>query len=270
MKTIAWMASGVSEGDQPSWHVNLRRLTTFTSRPVSTTCTGTNTNRWSGSPEGWWTQLEIAEEIVQDAFAKVYERWSRLDQRRRLSAYCGGERGPQRAEETRSEAANRPTAVHSPQPEDRDYLLDALDHLSPRQKTVTGAAVLCRYDRERDRPGHGGTAGHSEKRHLPRTGRIAKGGRAVSDERRTPENLTGADDQALGEALGSAIGERVDAPATRPPVSSIAERAAARAKARNTQRAVVGIAASVALVAGGFAAWSALESDEPSELIVVC
>lgn len=91
----------------------------------------------------------------------------------------------------------------------------------------------------------------------------------MSDERRTPENQTGADAQALGEALGAAIREHVDTPAARPPVSSIAERAAARAKARNTRRAVVGIAASVALAVGGIAAWSALEGDQPTEVIVV-
>lgn len=91
----------------------------------------------------------------------------------------------------------------------------------------------------------------------------------MSDEHHTPENQTEAEDQALGEALGSAIRGRVDAPAARPPVSSIAERAAARAKARNTRRAVVGIAASIALVAGGIAAWNALEDEQPTEVIVV-
>ncbi len=91
----------------------------------------------------------------------------------------------------------------------------------------------------------------------------------MSDEHRTPKNLSEADDQALGEALGSAIRGRVDTPASRPPVTHIAERAAARAKARNTRRAVVGIAASIALVAGGFAAWNALDNDQPSEVIVV-
>ena len=58
-------------------------------------------------------------------------------------------------------------------------------------------------------------------------------------------------------------------PAARPPVSSIAERAAARAKARNTRRAVVGIAASIAMVAGGIAVWNALDDDQPPEVIVV-
>lgn len=91
----------------------------------------------------------------------------------------------------------------------------------------------------------------------------------MSDERRPPENPTESDDQALGEALGSAIRGRVDTPSARPPVSSIAERAAARAKARNTRRAVVGIAASIALVAGGIAAWNALDDDQPTQVIVV-
>ena len=91
----------------------------------------------------------------------------------------------------------------------------------------------------------------------------------MSDERQTPEDLTGADDKALGEALGNAISESVDDPADRPPVSYIAERAAAQARARNARRAVVSIAASAALVAGGFAAWNALEEDQPTEVIVV-
>ena len=91
----------------------------------------------------------------------------------------------------------------------------------------------------------------------------------MSNEPRTPENLPETDDQALGEALGSAIRERVDTPAFPPPVAHIAERAAARAKARNTRRAVVGVAASLAMVAGGIAAWNALDGDQPTEVIVV-
>ena len=91
----------------------------------------------------------------------------------------------------------------------------------------------------------------------------------MSDERRTPEDLTGADDQTLGEALGAAIRGHVEVPAARPPVSHIAERAAAQAKARTTRQAVLGIAASVALVAGGIAAWNALGDDQPTEVIVI-
>ncbi|WP_419925713.1 hypothetical protein [Candidatus Poriferisocius sp.] len=91
----------------------------------------------------------------------------------------------------------------------------------------------------------------------------------MSDERRTPEDLTRPDDQALGAALGAAIGESVGAPAARPPVAHIAERAAARAKARNTRRAVAGIAASVALVAGGVAVWNAYDDSTVTEVVVV-
>ena len=91
----------------------------------------------------------------------------------------------------------------------------------------------------------------------------------MSDDRRVPEDLTEADDHALGAALRSAIGKQVETPAARPPVSAIAQRAAAQARARHTRQAVVGIAASLALVAGGFAAWNALDNPEPSEVIVV-
>ncbi|MCY4194984.1 MAG: hypothetical protein OXF04_11970 [bacterium] len=90
----------------------------------------------------------------------------------------------------------------------------------------------------------------------------------MNHEPRTPENPSGLDDQTLGEALGEALRARGEAPAARPPVSSIAERAAARSRARNTQRAVVGIAASLALVAGGVAAWNALEDDRNTEVLV--
>lgn len=91
----------------------------------------------------------------------------------------------------------------------------------------------------------------------------------MSDEHWIPETPTADDDQALGTAVGAAIRERVETPASRPPVARIAELAAARARARNTRRAVAGIAASIALVAGGIAAWNALEDDQPTEIIVV-
>lgn len=91
----------------------------------------------------------------------------------------------------------------------------------------------------------------------------------MSDEHWTSEKLSGADDQALGVALGAAIRERVGVPASRPPVAHIAERAAAQAKARNARRAVVGIAASAAMVAGGIAAWSALGDGQSTRLIAV-
>ena len=89
----------------------------------------------------------------------------------------------------------------------------------------------------------------------------------MNNEHRNPEDLTEAGDRHLGASLGSAIRRRVEAPAEPPPVSRIAERAAARAKARHVRQAVAGIAASVALVGGGIAAWNALEEDQPTEVI---
>lgn len=86
---------------------------------------------------------EIAEEIVQDAFAKVYERWSRLDHPGGYlrTAVVNGARSELRKREVRRRIGLRPLLV--PQPEERDYLLDALDQLSPRQKT---ALVLRFYE----------------------------------------------------------------------------------------------------------------------------
>ena len=74
-------------------------------------------------------------------------------------------------------------------------------------------------------------------------------------------------DEALGSALGSAISTRVNTSVQTPPVSFIAERAAARARARTVQRSVVGIAASVTLLAGGLVAYNALESDDNSPAV---
>ena len=79
---------------------------------------------------------EIAEEIVQDAFARVYERWSRLDRPGGYlrTAVVNGARSELRKREVRRRIGLQPFIP--PQPEDRDYLLDALDQLSPRQKTA--------------------------------------------------------------------------------------------------------------------------------------
>lgn len=79
---------------------------------------------------------EAAEEVVQDAFAKVYDRWNRLDQPGGYlrTAVVNGARSELRKREVRRRIGLRPFIP--PQPEDQDYLLDALDQLSPRQKTV--------------------------------------------------------------------------------------------------------------------------------------
>ncbi|WP_419925712.1 SigE family RNA polymerase sigma factor [Candidatus Poriferisocius sp.] len=87
--------------------------------------------------------LEIAEEVVQDAFAKVYERWSRLDQPGGYlrTAVVNGARSELRKREVRRRVGLRP--MYQPSPGERDYLLDALNRLSPRQKT---ALVLRFYE----------------------------------------------------------------------------------------------------------------------------
>lgn len=79
---------------------------------------------------------ERAEEIVQDAFAKVFERWNRLKEPGgylRVSV-INGARSELRKREVgrRLGLARRAETVT----EERDYLLDALDQLSTNQKTV--------------------------------------------------------------------------------------------------------------------------------------
>ncbi len=75
------------------------------------------------------------------------------------------------------------------------------------------------------------------------------------------------DDAALGSALRSAIGARVGDTVQTPPVSLIAERAAARARTRTVQRSVVGIAASITLLAGGLVAYNAFDTGHDSPTV---
>ena len=79
---------------------------------------------------------EIAEEIVQDAFAKVFERWNRLNEPGGYlrTAVINGARSELRKREVRRRIglARRAEAVA----EQRDYLIDALDQLPAKQKTV--------------------------------------------------------------------------------------------------------------------------------------
>ncbi len=79
---------------------------------------------------------EVAEEIVQDAFAKVFERWSRLDQPGGYlrTAVVNGSRSELRKREVRRRIGLRPFLA--PQPQEQDFLVDALNKLSHRQKTV--------------------------------------------------------------------------------------------------------------------------------------
>jgi len=79
---------------------------------------------------------ECAEEIVQDVFVKVYERWNGLD---RPAGYLhvavvNGARSELRKREVRRRVGLRARPVAATG--ERDYLIDALDRLSPKQRTA--------------------------------------------------------------------------------------------------------------------------------------
>jgi RNA polymerase sigma-70 factor (sigma-E family) len=84
---------------------------------------------------------ESAEEIVQDAFVKVYERWDRLDQPVGYLnvTVVNGARSELRKREVRRRVGLR--ARPADPPAERDYLIDALGGLSPKQRT----AIVLRF-----------------------------------------------------------------------------------------------------------------------------
>ncbi len=135
METVCWMASGISESEQPASPLRVQvgeavELSTFD-----------DLYRCEYEPmvrlaRGLVDAVELAEEVVQDAFAKVLDRWGRLD---RPGAYLrtavvNGARSELRKREVRRRIGLRP--FMAPDPEEQDYLLDALNRLSTRQKTV--------------------------------------------------------------------------------------------------------------------------------------
>ena len=78
---------------------------------------------------------EAAEEIAQDAFARVFERWDRLDSPGGYlrTAVVNGARSELRKREVRRRVGlGQPRQV----PAERDYLVDALDRLAPKRKTA--------------------------------------------------------------------------------------------------------------------------------------
>ena len=83
---------------------------------------------------------EAAEEITQDAFAKVFERWSRLENPGGYlrTAVVNGARSELRKREVRRRI--RPGRAQQV-PAQQDYLLDALEKLPTRRKT----ALVLRY-----------------------------------------------------------------------------------------------------------------------------
>ena len=83
---------------------------------------------------------ESAEEITQDAFAKVFEHWDRLDNPGGYlrTAVVNGARSELRRREVRRRIRpGRPRQI----PAEQDYLLDALERLPTRRKT----ALVLRY-----------------------------------------------------------------------------------------------------------------------------
>ena len=105
---------------------------------------------------------EAAEEITQDAFAKVFERWSRLQNPGGYlrTAVVNGARSELRKREVRRRIRlGRPQGAAAEQ----DYLLDALERLPTRRKT----ALVLRYygdlSRTGDRRGHGHTPRHGQE-----------------------------------------------------------------------------------------------------------
>ena len=88
----------------------------------------------------------------------------------------------------------------------------------------------------------------------------------MNSEPTTTQELADAD-EALGSAIGAAINARVNTPVAPPPVSLIAKRAEKQARARAAQRTVVGIAASITLLAGGVVAYNAFGSDDGTSTV---
>ena len=135
MKTIPWMASGISEGEHTPAHEPTQAGEIFELASFD------DLFRREYEPmvrlaRGLVDTTEAAEEIVQEAFAKVLDRWSRLDQ---PGAYLrttvvNGARSELRKRQVRRRIGLRP--LLPPDPQEQDYLLDALDHLSNRHRTV--------------------------------------------------------------------------------------------------------------------------------------
>ena len=80
--------------------------------------------------------VECAEEIVQDAFVRVFERWDRVDEPLGYlrTAVINGARSELRKREVRRRFGRQPPLPRTPS--ERDYLVDALDTLAPKRRTA--------------------------------------------------------------------------------------------------------------------------------------
>ncbi len=78
----------------------------------------------------------VAEELVQDAFVSLYERWDRLDE---PGGYLRTAVVNRARSELRKRAVRRRIGLdRRPEeaPGEQDYLIDALDRLSPKRRTA--------------------------------------------------------------------------------------------------------------------------------------
>ena len=91
---------------------------------------------------------ECAEEIVQDAFVKMFERWDRVDEPLAYlrTAVINGARSELRKREVRRRFGRRQPLARAET--EADYLIDALDKLAAKRRT---ALVLRFYEQMSER-----------------------------------------------------------------------------------------------------------------------
>ena len=79
---------------------------------------------------------ECAEEIVQDAFVRAFERWDRVDEPLAYvrTAVINGARSELRKREVRRRLGRQQPLARAAT--EGDYLIDALDKLAPKRKTA--------------------------------------------------------------------------------------------------------------------------------------
>ena len=118
---------------------------------------------------------ERAEEIVQDAFAKVFERWNRLNEPGgylRVSVINGSRSELRKREVSRRLGLTRRTEAVA---EERDYLIDALDQLPAKQKNRPSAAFFCRHVGKGDRRHFEHSPGNRKEHDIAGAGKTEKG-----------------------------------------------------------------------------------------------
>ena len=119
---------------------------------------------------------ERAEEIVQDAFAKVFERWNRLNEPGgylRVSVINGSRSELRRREVSRRFGLTR--RAEATAPTEQDYLIDALDQLPVKQKTVLVLRFFADMSEKRDRRHFEHSPGNRKEHDITGAGKTEKG-----------------------------------------------------------------------------------------------